>query len=114
MYDMFKIKEGNNKYVRTCGRCTEKGYVDLKCTACGGKGVRFSTTSLWTIEKVEIVKINRLKSGVLAFWVDNSTLYTEDAKLLHFTYEDAQRECDKRNSIFSKISNLEVIKERKK
>jgi hypothetical protein len=107
--DMYLLKKDSNKFVVTCNRCHERGYVDLKCTECGGKGVRFKTVEKWVIKNVEIECINRDSDGGIRYWTDQSCFYEESNKLVHFTKKDAVRECERRNTEFSNVNNVEVI-----
>ena len=111
MYEMYRIREVKIKIKTPCLSCAGKGYIDKKCTKCGGNGLHNKTINMWVVysKKIQIEKIDRgsqdsiykgillTRKGELRYWEDSSCYVNEDSKLLHFTKEDAIRECEERN-----------------
>lgn len=123
--EMYKIKEEEVTIKVPCEACYKKGMVVHDCHKCGGKGVHNKTIKVWKVARktVTIEEINRGKSdqfyhgkqtsydGGLQYWTGDSEFYNENDLYLHFTKEDAQRECDKRNKDISDILNNIKLKQ---
>jgi len=107
---MYALILKTNTFVIVCSRCHEKGYVDIDCVECGGKGVRKKKVEKWERVAVIVENIKRDKNGDLTYWTDASCFYEEGAKLIHFNAKDADDERKKRNSLESYLDNLSVIK----
>lgn len=100
MYKMYLIKEYPLKIKVVCDKCSQKGYIDKNCYSCHGKGIHNKTFMVWKIKekKVIIDKINRdSKTKQLKYWTDLSCFYIDEDRLIHFTINDANKECHKRN-----------------
>lgn len=111
MYQMYSIKEIPIKIPVSCEFCSKIGFINKNCPKCGGRGIHNKTIKIWKTKPriIEIVKINRastnyyykgeliIEKNELIYWIDNSSHYNENDKLIHFTKIDAQNECDKRN-----------------
>ena len=112
--EMYKITPTTTKIKVTCQKCTGIGIVDDNCKYCGGKGTHYKTLAFWKIasKPVIIEKINRSKNGELRYWGDSSSFFAEDGKYLHFTKEDAEKECNRRNSQIASI--IEVMERNEK
>ena len=106
---MYLLKRDSNKFVVTCNKCHERGYVDLKCTECGGKGVRFKTVEKWIVRNIDIEEINRDSEGNIIYWTDSWSFFNENDRLIHFTKKDAQKECERRNGELANLDNRCVI-----
>lgn len=105
---MYLIKLQNYKIQVVCESCYQKGYVDKKCTRCGGKGVHNKTNQKWEVYKhmIKIENIDRDENGDLRYWEDKSSFFYEKDRLLHFRYNDAVRECKRRNQGLDVTVNL--------
>lgn len=109
MYQMYRIYEKEMKIKVPCEKCFDIGFVNEKCTRCGGKGVRNKTIKIWRYRKQDIVEIKRsskdyeykgsltVSRGELEYYEDYSSFFVEHDKLIHFTKEDAIKECKYRN-----------------
>ena len=97
--EMYRIKKKNETIKVPCERCVQEGIVIPNCHKCNGQGVHNKTIQPYVISKhtETVEKIDRDEEGNLRYWVDKSTYYKEESKLLHFTKDDAQNECDKLN-----------------
>lgn len=110
--EMFRIKASNLRIRIPCGRCLSKGIIDDLCVNCGGKGIHYRTIKVWEAESeaVSIEKIDRshkdefykgiqvqYKNG-LRYWEDSYTFYNDKDGYLHFTREEALKECVVRNT----------------
>lgn len=100
---MFLIKLQDYKIIVICERCFEKGYVDINCKQCGGKGTHNKTKQKWEVCKKTfyINRIDRDEDGIIRYWEDMSCFFRESDKLLHFTYRDAVNECKRRNELIT-------------
>ena len=109
--EMYKIREEDMKIQVPCERCLEKGIIDHTCSKCGGKGVHSKTIKVWkvapktvTVEKIDRSDVDKFygsfqtsyKNG-LRYWTSLNDYYNEVNMFLHFTKDEAQKECDKRN-----------------
>lgn len=118
---MFRIKEVEQRITIPCEFCLKKGIVDMKCPKCGGKGTHKKTIKIWKVmPRTELVlKINRaskdysfagriiVSEGELRYWVSESDYFAESDRLLHFTYQDAEQECKRRNAEYTEL--LEIL-----
>lgn len=123
--DMYRIV-GKPLSIRVvCSHCYERGYVDPKCKKCGGKGTHKKTLMVWKVDTrpEKVVKIDRtsrdylninLSKGELRYWTSLSDFYAEDSKLLHFSIEMAQKECDARNAMLQPVINCYTKQKNKK
>lgn len=125
--EMYKIREEEITIKVPCESCYEKGMVVHDCHKCGGKGIHNKTIKVWKVARktVTIEKISRGGSnqfyhgkqtsydGGLQYWTGSSEFYNEHDLYLHFTKEDAQKECDKRNRDISDILNNIKLKQLK-
>lgn len=123
--EMYKIKEEEVTIKVPCEACYKKGMVVYDCHKCGGKGIHNKTIKVWKVARktVTMEKINRGKSdqlyhgkqtsydGGLQYWTGDSEFYNENDLYLHFTKEDAQKECDKRNKDISDVLNSIKLKQ---
>ena len=106
--EMYKIKEFDEAVMVPCSLCAERGVIAADCGKCGGKGVHKKTIHPYRIcrRTVTIIKIDRdSKTSNLRYWTSSSEYFPEERKLVHFTEEDAQEECTRRN----KVMGLETI-----
>lgn len=109
--EMYKIREVDMKIQVPCERCLEKGIIDHTCSKCGGKGVHSKTIKVWkvasktvTVEKIDRSDVDKFygsfqtsyKNG-LRYWTSLNDYYNEANMFLHFTKDEAQKECDTRN-----------------
>jgi len=96
---MYHIKLQDYKIKVVCNKCYHNGQVDEKCSECGGKGVHNKTKQKWEVSKklVSIDKIDRDEDGELRYWEDKDSFFYEMDKYLHFSYQDANNECKRRN-----------------
>lgn len=110
MYEMFRIKEVEERIKVPCEPCMGRGIIDKRCHRCGGKGIHHKTIKIWKVLKntIDIVKIDR-KEKELRYWICQSEYYPESALLVHFNKEDAQKECDKRNQNIACILKIAEI-----
>lgn len=111
MYKMYKITKKGAKLTVVCENCHERGFVSKKCHMCGGHGFRKRTVDYWYVSKhlENIEKIDRAKfqseycgqilceQGELRYWSSANEFFAESSKLLHFSYDDAESECFRRN-----------------
>lgn len=125
--EMYKIREEEVTIKVPCESCYKKGMVVHDCHKCGGKGVHNKTIKVWKVARKTVIveKIRRGGSdqfyhgkqtsydGGLQYWTGNSEFYNEHDLYLHFTKEDAQKECDKRNKDISDILNNIKLKQLK-
>ncbi len=109
--EMYRIREEEMKIKVPCERCLEKGIIDCTCSRCGSKGVHSKTIKVWkvasktvTVEKIDRSSSDNFYKGVqtsykngLRYWTGHSDFYNEANMYLHFTRNDAQKECNKRN-----------------
>lgn len=115
--EMYRIRQEEVRIKVPCSRCAEKGIVDKTCNKCGGKGVHHKTILVWKVapKTVTVDKIDRSSKnsyyhgtqttyeGGLRYWTGMSEFYNEENKRLHFTKEDAQKECNRRNSDIAEL-----------
>ena len=96
---MYHIKLQDYKIKVVCNKCYHNGQVDEKCSECGGKGIHNKTKQKWEVSKklVSIDKIDRDEDGELRYWEDKDSFFYEMDKYLHFSYQDANNECKRRN-----------------
>lgn len=109
--EMYKIREEGMKIQIPCKYCSDKGIIDHTCSKCGGKGVHNKTIRVWKVapKTVMVTKIDRsiensfykgiqtaYKNG-LRYWTSDYEFYNEADLYLHFTQNEAKKECDKRN-----------------
>lgn len=118
--EMYKIREEDLKIQVPCERCLEKGIVDHTCFKCGGKGVHSKTIKVWkvapktvTVEKIDRSDVDKFYGSIqtsykngLRYWTSLNDYYNEANMFLHFTIEEAQKECDTRNVGFKNILNV--------
>lgn len=93
--EMYKIEEHAIKYPKVCENCYSLGYVDSKCSQCGGKGVINKSKKIWEVCKYK-EKISYI-TGDVKYWTAYSDYYSSRSKIVHFSQEDAERECSIRN-----------------
>lgn len=124
-YNMFKIFQKDMKIKVVCDSCYSRGYIDTGCYKCGGKGTRNKTIQIWKYKRYDIEKIDRvssdhcikekgtiIKEGELRYWIDNYSYFVESEKLIHFTKQDAIKECVRRNKEkHAPLLYMDVIKE---
>lgn len=118
--EMYKIREEDMKIQIPCDRCLEKGIIDRICSKCGGKGLHNKTIKVWNIAP-KTVTVEAISRGTkdpfhrniqtsftdgLRYWTSSSEFYNEADLYLHFTKDDAQRECDKRNESIKDVLNI--------
>ena len=121
--EMYKIREEDVKITVPCEYCSTKGFVNKNCSRCGGHGKYKKTIKAWKVapKTVTVEKINRTGVteagylgyvGDLRYWISNHICYSEKEKILHFTKDDAQGECDKRNKELLKenCSKIKTLK----
>lgn len=100
MYEMFYINEYPIKIQVACKHCASKGYIDKNCNRCNGKGVHNKTKLIWKVQN-KLYKIDKIdrdsNEGELRYWEDMSSYFEEKSKRMHFTKQDAQKECTMRN-----------------
>ena len=112
--EMYRIKKRDVQIQMPCEKCAKRGIVNKNCHKCGGKGVHKKTIPLWVVsENAETIRaIDRASDaeheGILRYWDGPSTFFFDDARLLHFTKEDAEHECDIRNREIKDL--LDIIK----
>ncbi|PKM74776.1 MAG: hypothetical protein CVU92_04700 [Firmicutes bacterium HGW-Firmicutes-17] len=96
---LYKICLQKRKVEVVCDYCHKLGFIKKSCHKCGGKGMHNKTLNEWAVSKYqcEIRKIDRDENGTLRYWDGLHSFYYEDTKLLHFTKEDAIKECERRN-----------------
>jgi hypothetical protein len=96
---MYRIKLEDYVVKVVCEHCFNAGEVDPHCTRCGGNGVHRKTKHRWVVVRrlEDIDNIDRDSNGNLRYWTSKSDFFEESSKLVHFTYEDALRECRNRN-----------------
>ena len=118
--EMYKIREEDMKIQVPCERCLEKGIVDHTCSKCGGKGVHSKTIKVWkvapktvTVEKIDRSDVDKFYGSVqtsykngLRYWTSLNDYYNEANMFLHFTKDEAQKECDTRNVGIKNILNV--------
>lgn len=123
--EMYKIRQEEMKIKIPCERCMNSGIVDRSCQKCGGNGVHNKTIKVWKVapKTVTIEDIDRASKdsfykgtqtsyeGGLRYWINMGEFYNEEDKYLHFSKEDAQEECDKRNKDIADI--LKVVNKNK-
>ena len=118
--EMYKIYKKEVRIKVPCEQCLANGIVDGACRKCGGNGVHNKTLQVWTVshhtEKVE--KIDRSSEdryykgtqttyvGGLRYWTSYSEFYNEEDRILHFNKNDAQKECDRRNTEIADILKI--------
>lgn len=98
-YLLYRIKLENYRIQVVCDYCYKNGQVNKRCNKCGGKSVHNKTRQRWVVCKhLQLIdKIDRDSEGNIRYWEDMSCFYQETDKLIHFTYRDAEKECNKRN-----------------
>lgn len=120
--EMYRIKLKDVKVKVPCESCYKKGIVDVRCPKCAGIGTHKKTVKAWAVTKKKetVVAINRAEEdafykgvqiqhkGELRYWINTSEFYQETEKVLHFSENDAQKECDRRNEKIAGI--LKVAK----
>lgn len=101
----YRIELNDYKIQVVCDRCYNNGQVNPRCNECGGKGVHSKTKQKWEISNsLELLdKIDRDENGELRYWIDSSSYFREEDKLIHFSFNDALGECNRRNALLSKI-----------
>lgn len=109
--EMYKIYQENIEIIVPCERCIKGGNKNESCSKCGGIGVYNSSINIWKIDPVPVMitDIDRASKnryykgkqvcyeGGLRYWAGVGDFFNEGDKYLHFTREDAQDECDRRN-----------------
>ena len=109
--EMYRIREEEMKIKVPCERCLDKGIINRICSKCGGKGVHSKTIKIWKVapRTVAVEKIDRSSSdnfyksvqtsykNGLRYWTGQYDFYNEADMYLHFTRNEAQKECDRRN-----------------
>ena len=109
--EMYKIRLEDMKIKVPCEWCLKKGIIDKGCNKCGGNGVHSKTIKAWKVapRTVTVYDINRSSKnnyyhgiqtsyeGGLRYWIGVSEFFNEEDRYLHFSKDDAQKECDKRN-----------------
>ncbi|WP_313069901.1 hypothetical protein [Lacrimispora sp.] len=115
--EMYRIREEEMKIQIPCERCLAKGIIDRTCSKCGGKGVHNKTIKAWevapktvTVEKIDRSSNDNFFRGIqtsykngLRYWTSHYDFYNEADMYLHFTMNEAQRECDKRNESIKEL-----------
>lgn len=118
--EMYKIREEDMKIQVPCERCLEKRIIDHTCSKCGGKGVHSKTIKVWkvapktvTVEKIDRSDVDKFYGSVqtsykngLRYWTSLNDYYNEANMFLHFTKDEAQKECDCRNADIKEILNV--------
>ena len=119
--EMYRIHQEEVRIKVPCEWCAKKGIVDKSCNRCGGKGVHNKIILVWKVARktVTVNEIDRSPKnsyyhgtqttyeGGLRYWTSMSEFYNEEDKHLHFTKEDAQKECDRRNNDIAEL--LKVV-----
>ena len=106
--EMYVIKDVAENIMVPCEVCAARGVIYAECGKCGGKGIHKKTIYPWRVAKrTEIViKIDRdSKTTGLRYWTSSTEYFAEENKIAHFTKEDAEAECARRN----KFAGLETI-----
>lgn len=114
--EMYKIKEFDEAVTVPCSLCADKGIIDQSCNRCNGKGVHKRTIHPYRIcrRTVTIIKIDRdSKTSNLRYWTSSSEYFPEEQKLVHFTEEDAQEECKRRNKVLGLDAILDILENNK-
>jgi len=120
---MYRIRDEETKIVVPCERCLEKGIIDRTCSKCGGKGVHSKTIKVWnvapktvTVDKIDRSDVDKFYGSIqisykngLRYWTGLNDCYNEANMYLHFTKDEAQKECDTRN-----VDIKEILKVRTK
>ena len=118
--EMYKIRDEETKIKVPCERCLEKGIIDHTCAKCGGKGVHSKTIKVWkvapktvTVEKIDRSSGDNFYKGTqtsykdgLRYWTSCYEFYNEADMYLHFTQNEAQKECDKRNVSIKELLDI--------
>lgn len=118
--EMYKIREEDMKIQVPCERCLEKGIIDHACSKCGGKGIHSKTIKVWkvapktvTVEKIDRSDVDKFYGSIqtsykngLRYWTGLNDYYNEANMYLHFTKDEAQKECDTRNVDIKNILNV--------
>lgn len=109
--EMYRIRKEEMKFKVPCESCLEKGMVDGTCPKCGGKGIHSKTIKVWkvapktvTVEKIDRSSSDSFYKGVqtsykngLRYWTGQNDFYNDAEMYMHFTKNEAQKECNKRN-----------------
>lgn len=119
-YDMYLVKEVPEIIKVTCKFCTRNGIVNKNCKTCNGDGIHNKVTIFRKVETIKIKKIKRCKKdiylwktmkeesriGELLYYIDDVKFYSERSKKIHFTFDDAQDECNRLNMEIDKIIEI--------
>ena len=97
-----------------CEKCASFGIVRGTCHRCNGTGVHKKTIKWHKAIPITIDRIDRCphdipvgcgyseeeiirERGSLRYWIDAVSYYAEAEQLIHFTVQDAENECRRRN-----------------
>lgn len=97
---MYRIREERIKLQVPCKTCWNAGILIENCYTCNGKGWHYKHFPYWRIAKktTTVERIDREHhDGPYRFWTSKSEYFPESSKILHFTVDDAQHECNIRN-----------------
>lgn len=96
--EMYRIRQDSIKLHVPCHLCVSAGVIIENCHACNGKGWHNKTFPYWIISKrtTTIERIDKDEHGY-RFWTGPSEYFPEENHIVHFTKDEAQKECDLRN-----------------
>lgn len=111
--DMYEICSKDLFVDAICETCKDLDCADPNCSLCKGKGTYKKVIHKWEVSNnlVRVYNIDRdynscITPSSLRYWITFGQYVDESDRLLHFSKEDAQKECDYRNMLTQSINDL--------
>ena len=115
--EIYRIKDTAETVMVPCEVCVARGIVSAECGKCGGKGIHKRTIYPWRVAKKTetVIKIDRdSRTAGLRYWTSSTEYFAEENKIAHFTKEDAEDECARRNKAMGLETILSTLENNKK